>query len=155
MTPFPLFWHGKPNMMQNGVCCNNATAPHLLLISMCHRNILEPVISFPSCQLTMIKKYAYQIHLNKSNHQTCNCSAGIQGNPLQTVELLHHKKIFNNGQKKSPLLHIDQNMTPFIILEKNFFVPFKKVEFLFAFVAKQSFVEQNGAHFWHISSKTS
>ena len=77
MTPFPLFWHGKPNMMQNGVCCNNATAPHLLLISMYHRNILEPVISFPSCQLTMIKKYAYQIHLKKSNHQTCNCSAGI------------------------------------------------------------------------------
>ena len=65
------------------------------------------------------------------------------------------KKIFSNGQKKSPLLHIDQNMTQFIILKKNFFVPFKKVEFLFAFVAKQSFVEQNGAHFWHISSKTS
>ena len=71
------------------------------------------------------------------------------------VELLHNKKIFSNGQKKSPLLHIDQNMTQFIILKKNFFVPFKKVEFLFAFVAKQSFVEQNGAHFWHISSKTS
>ena len=71
------------------------------------------------------------------------------------VELLHNKKIFINGQKKSPLLHIDQNMTQFIILKKIFFVPFKKVEFLFAFVAKQSFVEQNGAHFWHISSKTS
>ena len=84
-----------------------------------------------------------------------DCLIRIQGDPLQTVELLHHKKIFNNGQKKSPLLHIDQNMTPFIILEKKFFVPFKKVEFLFAFVAKQSFVEQNGAHFWHISSKTS
>ena len=79
----------------------------------------------------------------------------IQGDPLQTVEFPDMAKIFNNGQKKSPLLHIDQNMTPFIILEKIFFVPFKKVEFLFAFVAKQSFVEQNGAHFWHISSKTS
>ena len=79
----------------------------------------------------------------------------VQGDPLQMVELLHNKKIFSNGQKKSPLLHIDQNMTPFIILKKIFFVPFKKVEFLFAFVAKQSFVEQNGAHFWHISSKTS
>ena len=79
----------------------------------------------------------------------------IQGDPLQMVELLHNKKIFSNGQKKSPLLHIDQNMTQFIILKKIFFVPFKKVEFLFAFVAKQSFVEQNGAHFWHISSKTS
>ena len=79
----------------------------------------------------------------------------VQGDPLQTVEFPDMAKIFNNGQKKSPLLHIDQNMTPFIILEKNFFVPFKKVEFLFAFVAKQSFVEQNGAHFWHISSRTS
>ena len=88
-------------------------------------------------------------------HVVFTVSTYIQGDPLQTVELLHHKKIFNNGQKKSPLLHIDQNMTPFIILEKNFFVPFKKVEFLFAFVAKQSFVEQNGAHFWHISSKIS
>ena len=65
----------------------------------------------------------------------------IQGDPLQMVELLHNKKIFSNGQKKSPLLHIDQNMTQFIIWKKIFFVPFKKVEFLFAFVAKQSFVE--------------
>ena len=62
MTPFPLFWHGKQNMMQNGVCCNNATAPHLLLISMCHRMILEPVISFASCQLTMIKS----MHISNS-----------------------------------------------------------------------------------------
>ena len=91
----------------------------------------------------------------KSRRNSSSCFSSLQDDPLQTVELLHNKKIFSNGQKKSPLLHIDQNMTPFIILEKNFFVPFKKVEFLFAFVAKQSFVEQNGAHFWHISSKTS
>ena len=44
MAPFILSWEAKYDA--NGVCGNNATAPHLLLISMCHRNILEPVISF-------------------------------------------------------------------------------------------------------------
>ena len=49
----------------------------------------------------------------------------IQGDPLQTVELLHNKKFFSNGQKKSPLLHIEQNMTPFtpFIILKKFFCP--------------------------------
>ena len=64
--------------------------------------------------------------LSKSKVRTF---AYIQGDPLQTVELLHHKKIFNNGQKKSPLLHIDQNMTPFIILKKIFLSHLRKWNF--------------------------
>ena len=65
------------------------------------------------------------------------------------------KNLYEGPNWNPPIVNIDPNMTPFIILKKNFFVPFKKVEFLFAFMAKQSFIEQNRAHFWHISSKIS
>ena len=44
-------------------------------------------------------------------------------------------------------------MTPFNILEKKFFVQFWKVKFPILFLAKQSFVEQNGGHFWHFLKK--
>ena len=65
------------------------------------------------------------------------------------------KNLYEGPNWNPPIVNIDPNMTPFIILKKKF-VPFRKVEFLFAFVAKQSFIEQNVVRFipyicqnWH------
>ena len=76
----------------------------------------------------------------------------LPGWPITT----YGKNLYKGPNWNLSLINIDPNVTQFIILEEeNCFVPFKKEEFRFLFVAKQSFVEQNGAHFWHISSKTS